>query len=336
MPLLSVNNIKTYFYLDGVELPAVDDVSFTLDKNKTLAVIGESGSGKSVLVLSIMKLVDYPGKIVHGEAIYQGDHKGNLLEMKEKEMQRIRGNEIAMIYQDPMSTLNPHISVGKQIEEVLYIHKKGTKNQIRKRTMELMTEVGIPDAEKRYHDLPKQFSGGMRQRIMIAMAIACDPKILIADEPTTALDVTIQAEILDLLKKLQKENQMSIILNTHDLGVVEDMAHDVCVMYCGKIMEKAPKEELFSHPLNPYTIGLIECMPGRGETKERLNVIEGYVPHPSDFPEGCRFSNRCPYAVDKCYKELPELVEITKGHHVRCFLVEDGIPLIKKQVASSL
>ena len=330
MSLLSVRNIKTYFYLDGLELPAVDDVSFTLEENRTLAVIGESGSGKSVLVLSIMKLVDYPGKIIEGEAIYDGNVKGDLLMMKEKQMQKIRGNEIAMIYQDPMSTLNPLIPVGKQIEEALYIHKKGKKQEIKARAMQLMTEVGIPDAEQRYHDLPKQFSGGMRQRIMIAMAIACKPKILIADEPTTALDVTIQAEILDLLKKLQDENQMSIILNTHDLGVVEDMAHDVCVMYCGKIMEKAPKEELFSHPMNPYTIGLIDCMPGRGETKERLNVIEGYVPHPSDFPKGCRFSNRCPYAVGKCYEEVPDLVEIKPNHYVRCFLVEEGIPLLKK------
>ncbi len=330
MTLLSVNNIKTYFYLDGVELPAVDDVSFTLEENKTLAIIGESGSGKSVLVLSIMKLVDYPGKIIQGEAIYQGDHKGNLLEMKEKQMQKIRGNEIAMIYQDPMSTLNPLIPVGKQIEEALYIHKKGTKKQIREKARELMTDVGIPDAEKRFSDYPKQFSGGMRQRIMIAMAIACNPKILIADEPTTALDVTIQAEILDLLKKLQHENQMSIILNTHDLGVVDEMAHEVCVMYCGKIMEKAPKDELFHNPLNPYTIGLFDCMPGRGEAKERLNAIEGYVPHPSDFPTGCRFSNRCPYVTEKCTKEVPELIEISPGHHVRCFLVEEGAPLNKK------
>lgn len=329
MALLNVKHIKTYFYLDGEELPAVDDVSFTLDENKTLAIIGESGSGKSVLVLSIMKLVDHPGKIINGEAVFMGEVKGDLLKMKEKEMQKIRGNEIAMIYQDPMSTLNPLIPVGKQIEEALYIHKKGTKAEIKSKAMQLMTDVGIPDAKKRYRDLPKQFSGGMRQRIMIAMAISCEPKILIADEPTTALDVTIQAEILDLLKKLQADNQMAMILNTHDLGVVEDMAHDVCVMYCGKIMEKAPKEKLFGNPLNPYTIGLIECMPGKGEAKGRLNAIEGYVPHPSDFPEGCRFSNRCPYAVEKCRKELPELKEVAPDHHVRCWLVEEGIPLIR-------
>lgn len=329
MSLLNVKNIKTYFFLDGEELPAVDDVSFTLEQNRTLAIIGESGSGKSVLVLSIMKLVDHPGEIIQGEVYFMGETEGDLLRMKEKEMQKIRGNEIAMIYQDPMSTLNPLIPVGKQIEEALYIHKKGSKKEIRKKAMELMTDVGIPDAKKRYGDLPRQFSGGMRQRIMIAMAISCAPKILIADEPTTALDVTIQAEILDLLKKLQNENQMAMILNTHDLGVVEDMAHDVCVMYCGKIMEKAPKEKLFLNPMNPYTIGLIECMPGKGEAKGRLNAIEGYVPHPSDFPKGCRFSNRCPYAMDKCHETLPELKEVAPEHHVRCWLVEDGIPLIR-------
>ena len=329
MALLNVKHIQPYFYLDGEELPAVDDVSFTLEENRTLAIIGESGSGKSVLVLSIMKLVDHPGKIIDGEAFFLGEAKGDLLKMKEKEMQKIRGNEIAMIYQDPMSTLNPLIPVGRQIEEALFIHNKGSKKEIREKAMKLMTDVGIPDAKKRYADLPKQFSGGMRQRIMIAMAISCEPKILIADEPTTALDVTIQAEILDLLKKLQDEKHMAMILNTHDLGVVEDMAHDVCVMYCGKIMEKAPKEKLFAHPMNPYTIGLIECMPGKGEAKGRLNAIEGYVPHPSDFPEGCRFSNRCPYAMDKCRQMLPELKEVAPDHHVRCWLVEEGIPLIR-------
>lgn len=330
MPILAVNNIKTYFYLDGEELPAVDDVSFTLEENQTVAMIGESGSGKSVLVLSIMGLVDKPGKVLQGEVLYESAVPLNLLKLKEKEMRKIRGNEIAMIYQDPMSTLNPLIPVGKQIEEVLLIHGKGKKKIIRERTLQLLEDVGISDAEERYADLPSKFSGGMRQRIMIAMAIACNPKILIADEPTTALDVTIQAEILDLLKKLQQEQKMSMILNTHDLGVVKDMAHVVCVMYCGKIMEKASCEEIFSHPLNPYTIGLMECMPGQGNPKERLKAIEGYVPHPSDFPKGCRFSTRCPYAIDKCRDELPELKEVTPGHFVRCFLVQEGIPLIKK------
>lgn len=330
MPLLTVKNIKTYFYLDGEELPAVDDVSFTLEENRTVAMIGESGSGKSVLVLSIMGLVDKPGKVLQGEVLYEGELKGDLLKLKEREMRKIRGNEIAMIYQDPMSTLNPLIPVGKQIEEALLIHKKGNKKEIREKTMQLMEDVGIADAKERYWDLPNKFSGGMRQRIMIAMAIACNPRILIADEPTTALDVTIQAEILDLLKKLQKDHNMAMILNTHDLGVVKDMAHEVCVMYCGKIMEKASCTEIFENPMNPYTIGLMECMPGQGNPKEKLQAIEGYVPHPSDFPKGCRFSTRCPYAIDKCHDNLPELVEISPDHFVRCFLVQEGIPLIKK------
>lgn len=330
MALLTVNHIKTYFYLDGEELPAVDDVSFMLNPGETLAIIGESGSGKSVLVLSLMKLIDHPGRIINGEVLFHGTDPGDLLKMNERKMQKIRGNEIAMIYQDPMSTLNPLIPVGKQIEEALIIHKKGSRNEIRETAQRLMTDVGIPDAKKRYADLPKQFSGGMRQRIMIAMAIACEPKILIADEPTTALDVTIQAEILDLLKTLQEKTGMAMILNTHDLGVVEDMADEVCVMYCGKIMEQASKEILFAKPMNPYTIGLFDCMPGRGETKERLNAIEGYVPHPSDFPKGCRFSNRCSYALEKCSSSLPDLKEAEPGHLVRCWLVEEGIPLVRK------
>jgi oligopeptide/dipeptide ABC transporter ATP-binding protein len=330
MALLTVNNIKTYFYLDGEELPAVDDVSFTLEENKTLAMIGESGSGKSVLVLSIMGLVDKPGKVLQGEALYGDSASRDLLKLKEREMQKIRGNEIAMIYQDPMSTLNPLIPVGKQIEEALLIHKKGSKKENRKKTLKLMEDVGISDAQERFMDLPNKFSGGMRQRIMIAMAIACNPKILIADEPTTALDVTIQAEILDLLKKLQKEQKMAMILNTHDLGVVKDMAHDVCVMYCGKVMEKASVAEIFMNPMNPYTMGLMECMPGQGNPKEKLQAIEGYVPHPSDFPKGCRFSSRCPYAIDKCHSQLPELSEVSPNHFVRCFLVQEGISLIKK------
>lgn len=330
MPILTVKNIKTYFYLDGQELPAVDDVSFTLEENQTVAMIGESGSGKSVLVLSLMGLVDRPGKILGGEVFFQGNTSGDLLKKKEKDMLKIRGNEIAMIYQDPMSTLNPLIPVGKQIEEVLLIHKKGSKKEIRNKMLKLLEEVGISDALERSKELPQKFSGGMRQRIMIAMAIACNPKVLIADEPTTALDVTIQAEILDLLKKLQKEQKMAIILNTHDLGVVKDMAHEVCVMYCGKIMEQASCKEIFDNPLNPYTKGLMECMPGQGNPKEKLNAIEGYVPHPSDFPKGCRFSTRCPQVIDICRNKLPELREVSPNHFVRCFLADEGITVINK------
>lgn len=319
MALLEVRNLKTYFFLDGAQFPAVDDVSFTLDEGKTIAVIGESGSGKSVTVLSIMGLVDPPGKVIGGEILYKGE---DLLKKGERGMRRIRGNEIAMIYQDPMSTLNPMNKVGDQIAEALIIHKKARKKEARVRTIELMKSVGIADGEERYNQFPDQFSGGMRQRLMIAMAIACNPRILIADEPTTALDVTIQAEILDLLRNLRDKYNMSIILNTHDLGVVAEMADDVAVMYCGKIMEKAPNKELFDNPLNPYTQKLMTCIPRIDDRKKRLEIIDGYVPHITELPKGCRFSNRCHKAFDKCKEELPELREISKDHWSRCWLNE--------------
>lgn len=316
MALLDVRNLKTFFYLDKNEYPAVDDISFTLDKGKIMAVIGESGSGKSVTALSIMGLVDSPGKIIGGEIYYNEE---NLLKKKNKEMQRIRGNEIAMIYQDPMSTLNPMNKVGDQIGEALIIHKKATKKEVRNIVVGLMKQVGIADAEKRYGQYPSQFSGGMRQRLMIAMAIACKPKILIADEPTTALDVTIQGEILELLKSLKDDYEMSIIINTHDLGVVAKMADEVIVMYCGKIMERATNEDLFNKPINPYTQKLMECIPRIDDKKKRLDTIKGYVPHLTNLSKGCRFSDRCHKAFEKC-NELPELREITKGHFSRCWL----------------
>lgn len=319
MTLLEVKNLKTYFYLDKNEYPAVDDISFSLDEGKTIAIIGESGSGKSVTSLSIMGLIDSPGKIIGGEIYYKGE---NLLKKRENQMRQIRGNEIAMIYQDPMSTLNPMNKVGMQIAEALIIHKKAPKKDSKNIAVDLMKAVGIPDAKERFHHLPEQFSGGMRQRLMIAMAISCKPKILIADEPTTALDVTIQAEILDLLRELKKEYNMSIILNTHDLGVVAEMADDVVVMYCGKIMEMAPNKELFENPLNPYTKDLIECIPRIDDKKKRLNTIEGYVPHLTNLSRGCRFSDRCHKTFDKCKEELPELKEISKDHWSRCWLHE--------------
>lgn len=320
MTLLQVKNLKTYFYLDGKKYPAVDDISFTLDKGKTIAIIGESGSGKSVTALSIMGLIDFPGKIIGGEICYNGE---DLLKKREKEMRHIRGNEIAMIYQDPMSTLNPMNKVGDQIAEALIIHKKVNKNDSKKVIIELMKAVGISDGEERYNHIPNQFSGGMRQRLMIAMAIACNPQILIADEPTTALDVTIQAEILDLLRSLKNKYSMSIILNTHDIGVVAEMADEVVVMYCGKIMEIAPNEELFENPINPYTKKLMECIPRIDDRKKRLDTIEGYVPHLSELSKGCRFSDRCHEAFEKCRNELPEIREISKGHWSRCWLHEE-------------
>lgn len=317
MKLLEIKNLRTFFFLGKEKYPAVDDISFSLNEGKTTAVIGESGSGKSVTALSIMGLVDHPGKIIGGEILYKGE---NLLDKKEKELQKIRGNEIAMVYQDPMTTLNPNITVGKQIQESLLIHKIMSKEEAKERTLALMESVGISDCKQRYDSLPNQFSGGMRQRLMIAMAIACNPKILIADEPTTALDVTIQAEILDLLNALKKEHNMAMVLNTHDLGVVAEMADEVVIMYCGKIMEKTTNKALFHRPLNPYTKKLLNCIPKIDDKKEKLEIIRGYVPHPTEFPVGCRFSDRCDEAIPKCKEELPELREVGADHWVRCFL----------------
>lgn len=318
MALLEVENLKTYFDIEGKKCTAVDGISFVLNKGETMAVIGESGSGKSVTALSIMGLFDYSGKIAEGKIIFNGE---DLLKKKENEIRKIRGNEIAMIYQDPMTTLNPMNKVGEQIGEALIIHKKNKKNEIKPIVIDLMKAVGIMDAEERYNQLPDQFSGGMRQRLMIAMAIACKPKLLIADEPTTALDVTIQAEILDLLRNLKSSNDMSIILNTHDLGVVAEMADKVIVMYCGKIMEMTSNEELFNNPLNPYTKKLMECIPRVDDKKRRLQTIDGYVPYLTQLPKGCRFSNRCEYATDKCKAEVPELIEVEEGHWSRCWYI---------------
>lgn len=319
MALLEVENLKTYFDIEGKKCTAVDGISFVLNKGETMAVIGESGSGKSVTALSIMGLIDYPGKIAEGKIIFNGE---DLLKKKENEIRKIRGNEIAMIYQDPMTTLNPMNKVGEQIGEALIIHKKNKKNEIKPIVIDLMKAVGIMDAEERYNQLPDQFSGGMRQRLMIAMAIACKPKLLIADEPTTALDVTIQAEILDLLRNLKSSNDMSIILNTHDLGVVAEMADKVIVMYCGKIMEMTSNEELFNNPLNPYTKKLMECIPRVDDKKRRLQTIDGYVPYLTQLPKGCRFSNRCEYATDKCKAEVPELIEVEEGHWSSCWYIK--------------
>ncbi|MBU5427265.1 ABC transporter ATP-binding protein [Tissierella pigra] len=321
MSLLDVRDLKTYFYIDNEVIPAVDGVNFNINKGEIVALVGESGSGKSVTSLSIMGLIKEPGKIVNGEIIF---NKEDLLSKKEREMRRIRGKDIAMIYQDPMSSLNPYIRVGNQIAETLIIHKKISKADAKKEAIKMMELVGIPDADKRYKDYPSQFSGGMRQRIMIAMAIACEPKLLIADEPTTALDVTVQAEILDLLRRLMKDNGMSILLITHDLGVVAEIADRVCIMYCGKIMEQSSKISLFKNPLNPYTRGLIQCIPRTDDKAEVLYTIGGNVPYPTDFPKGCRFSTRCPDVMEKCKKEIPALADIGERHLVRCFLYENS------------
>lgn len=331
MEILKVKNLKTYFHIKGKDLPAVDGVSFSLRGKEILAIIGESGSGKSMLSLSILNLVDKPGKIIEGEVLFlEGDKESgdkefkykDLLLCSQKEMREIRGREIAMIYQDIMSTLNPYMSIGQQLSEGLIIHKKMTKKEAKAEAIRLMETVGIDRPEERYESLPKAFSGGMRQRIMIAMGMSCQPKILLADEPTTALDVTIQKDILDLLYRLRHEADMAIIINTHDLGVVKEIADQVIVMYCGMIFEKASREKLFENPLNPYTKGLIKSMPKVTGGKERLYNIEGSVPDPLNFPVGCRFNNRCPHAFDQCMEKVPDLIEVEKDHFVRCFLYE--------------
>jgi oligopeptide/dipeptide ABC transporter ATP-binding protein len=319
--LFEVKDLKTYFRIGKQEVKAVDGVTFSLDRNETLAIVGESGSGKSVTVLSVMRLIKPPGKIVSGEIAFDGK---NLLKLTEKQMTMIRGDRISMVYQEPMTSLNPAIPVGEQIREAINIHKASPKRESKERAIELMNIVSIPEARLRYNELPAKFSGGMRQRIMIAMAISCNPDILIADEPTTALDVTIQAEIMELLKSMKKKLNMSMLLITHDLGIVAENADRVLVMYCGKVMEEASVGSLFRNPMHPYTIGLMECIPRIDTKVEKLNAIPGYVPHPSQYPSGCRFNNRCRRAMDICSKEMPELMEIEEGHKVRCWLYVKG------------
>ncbi len=321
MSLLRVNELKTYFQIENERIPAVDDVSFYIVEGEVVAIVGESGSGKSVTALSIMGLVRSPGKIEGGEILFHGE---NLLQYKEKKMRGVRGNKISMAYQEPMSSLNPMLSIGDQIAEVLIIHKRQSKAEAKKGAIKIMEAVGISDSERRYKDYPAQFSGGMRQRIIIAMAIVCNPELIIADEPTTALDVTVQAEILELLKRLIQETKMSLILITHDLGVVAEMADRVYVMYCGKIMEESDKGDLFKNPRNPYTQGLIQCIPRIDDRADTLYTIGGNVPYATDFPKGCRFSTRCPKVMEKCREELPPLIKVKDNHAVRCWLQEDG------------
>lgn len=315
--LLIINELKTHFMTGKQDVKAVNGVSFHIERNEILAVVGESGSGKSVTAKSILRLIKSPGKIVAGEILYDGR---DMLRLKEKEMTSIRGNRISMVYQEPMTSLNPIIPVGDQISEALIIHKKAEKKEAKSKAIELMEAVKIPEAAMRYKELPEKFSGGMRQRVIIAMAIACNPELLIADEPTTALDVTIQAEIMDLIKSLKNKNNMSVMLITHDLGLVAENADRVIVMYCGKVMEEAVVGELFSSPLHPYTMGLIQCIPRIDAVEEKLYSIPGYVPHPSQLPEGCPFSDRCHKVMDICRDKMPELKEIHHGHKARCWL----------------
>lgn len=320
-PILRVDGLKTYFHLRDGTLQAVDDISFEVGPGRTLCIVGESGSGKSVTALSIMGLIDPPGRIEAGSIHY---HDENLLELPDAELEgRIRGNRIGMIFQDPMSSLNPSFTIGDQVAEGLVLHRGLTRNQARRETINILGLVGIPDAESRYSLYPHQFSGGMRQRVMIAAAIICEPDFLIADEPTTALDVTIQAQILRLLVELKEKLNSSLLMITHDLGVVASMADDVLVMYAGKVVESGTVEQLFDSPAHPYTQGLLNCATNLGSQRDGLfEVIPGVPLVPIKLGLGCRFQGRCPRSVDRCRHEEPALLPIQRDHHAACHLCD--------------
>ena len=315
--ILEVKHLKTYFHTDAGLSKAVNDVSFSVGKGKTLGIVGESGCGKSITSLSIMGLVEIPpGEIAGGEIIFDGE---DLLKKSEDEMSKIRGKKIAMIFQEPMTSLNPVFTIGQQIVETLMLHEKMTKKQARERGIEMLKMVKIPMAEKRFDEYPHQLSGGMRQRVMIAMALCCNPELLICDEPTTALDVTIQAQILELINELKEKTGTSVMMITHDLGVIAEVADDVMVMYAGKVVEYATCDQIFEKPMHPYTSGLMNCIPKLDDDDtKRLSVIEGMVPSFDDMPTGCAFCPRCPQARQICREKMPELVE-AEGRKVRCF-----------------
>ncbi len=319
-PVLNVSKLETHFFTDDGEIPAVDSVDFHINKGEVLGIVGESGSGKSVTSLSIMQLIQAPGKVVGGEITYKGE---NLLTKSEKEMRKIRGNEIGMIFQEPMTSLNPVFRIGNQLIEGIRIHKKWSKKKSWEHAISILKLVGLPRAEELMNEYPHQLSGGMRQRVMIAMAMACDPEVLIADEPTTALDVTIQAQILELMKKLNRETNTSIILITHDLGVVAEICDRIVVMYSGKIVEQGKTSDIFQQPKHPYTIGLIESVPDVRVRKDRLYSIPGNVPKPGSIQKGCHFAPRCSFAFDKCFEEDPVLLETGSNQQARCWLHED-------------
>jgi oligopeptide/dipeptide ABC transporter ATP-binding protein len=321
--LLEVKNLKTHFFTDDGVVRAVDGVDLVIRSGEVLGLVGESGCGKSITSLSIMRLIAPPGKVLEGEIRLDGV---NLLELDEREMMDVRGNRISMIFQQPQTALNPVFRSGDQIAEVLSIHQDFGKQAGHTRAVELLKMVGIPDAERRALSFPHELSGGMAQRVMIAMALACIPELLIADEPTTALDVTIQAQILDLILDMREKMGTSVLLITHDLGVIAEMAERVAVMYAGQIVEHSQCEELFDHPLHPYTQGLIGSIPILGRLKDRLDVIPGNVPNLVDLPAGCRFAPRCAarvkHALEICTQADPQLIEARSGHQVRCWLYE--------------
>ena len=328
--LLSVKNLSTEFPVKKGIVKAVEDVSFDVDAGEILAIVGESGSGKSVTSLSVMGLLAEPGHVAGGSMEFEGK---DLATLSEKQYRELRGNDMAMIFQEPMTSLNPVYRVGNQIVEAIRTHEKVSKAEAKDRAVDLLRKVGIPSPEARINDYPHQMSGGMRQRVMIAMALACNPKLLIADEPTTALDVTIQAQILDLLRRLRDDTGMAVLLITHDLGVVSETADRVVVMYCGQVVEEAEVRTLFDHPMHPYTLGLLKSIPRlEDDDSKRLYMIKGMVPNPLEMPPGCHFSDRCDSCMDICRTKVPELVDVD-GHKVRCFLYESADGEVKSEEA---
>ncbi|WP_026576821.1 ABC transporter ATP-binding protein [Bacillus sp. UNC438CL73TsuS30] len=319
--ILEVKGLKTHFHTKRGISKAVNGIDFTLHKGETLGIVGESGCGKSMTSLSLLRLIPSPpGKIAGGSILFKGK---DLVSISESEMRKIRGNEISMIFQEPMTSLNPVICVGEQIAEAIRVHQKMGKKEAWNKAVEMLKLVGIPSPEKRAKQEPFQLSGGMRQRVMIAMALACTPEVLIADEPTTALDVTIQAQILELIKELQTKLGMGVIMITHDLGVVAETCDTVAVMYAGNIVEHAPTEKIFSSPQHPYTQGLLDSLPKIHEDRDELKTIEGTVPSPYNMPEGCRFASRCPFRQPLCETKLPDLIELEDNVKVRCWKFTD-------------
>ncbi len=319
--LVEVKDLRTCFHTESGVVSAVDHINIHVNRGETLGIVGESGCGKSVTSLSIMRLIPMPpGEITHGEILFEGE---DLLKKSESEMRKIRGNDISMIFQEPMTSLNPVYTCGDQISEAIELHQGLNRKEALGKAIEMLRLVGIPLPERRVHDYPHQLSGGMRQRVMIAMALSCNPKLLIADEPTTALDVTIQAQILDLMRNLKRDKEMAIMLITHDLGVIAEMAERVTVMYAGKVVEETNVVSLFRRPLHPYTEGLLRSIPQIDSGKDRLHVIEGSVPDPSSMPSGCRFNPRCPHVRDVCRQKEPAPSEITPGHLVSCWMHDE-------------
>lgn len=319
-PLLEISDLKTHFFTDDGVVKAVDGVSFSLEKKESFGLVGESGCGKSITALSIIRLIpNPPGKIVGGSILLEGE---DLVNKSEREMQKIRGKDISMIFQEPMTSLDPLFTIGDELIEVLMLHQNLDRKEAMKKSIEMLKVVGIPEAEKRIKEYPHQLSGGMRQRAMIAMALSCNPKLLIADEPTTALDVTIQAQILRLIEDLKDDFSTAVLLITHDLGVVAETCKNVAVMYAGKIVEQGSVENIFENPLHPYTVGLNNAIPRLDVDKKRLQIIKGNVPNLIDLPKGCKFYPRCPYVMDICRTAEPPLEKKENGHLSRCYLEE--------------